>query len=220
MDKLAQHSEVPCLVPEVNDPVSQQEFTFLLREICTPGTPATEGAADREDRRVGAEVSSGRSTGSNEPGNTPDGSHTPGRTKLDRSRSTPQSQPLAMKPIGRADAFGSTDGKHGAATDGLLEQILCPRNMLRAWKRVKANGGAPGVDGMTIQAYPEFVGQQWERIHSSLQAGTYHPAPVLRVFIPKPNGDLRPLGIGSGAPAPAGLRPCEQRQLEFPSGDN
>jgi len=76
-----------------------------------------------------------------------------------------------------------------------LEQILSRQNMLKAWKRVKANGGAAGLDGMTIAAFPVFARQHWERIRSSLMEGTYHPAAVLRVFIPKPNGDLRPLGI-------------------------
>ena len=46
--KLAQHSKAPCSVPEINDLVAQQEFTSLLREICAPGTPATEGAAVRD----------------------------------------------------------------------------------------------------------------------------------------------------------------------------
>ncbi len=67
--------------------------------------------------------------------------------------------------------------------------------MLRAWKRVKANGGAAGVDGMTIAQFPAFARQHWERIRSDLKRGTYHPAAVRRVMIPKPNGDLRPLGI-------------------------
>ena len=88
-----------------------------------------------------------------------------------------------------------TDGKHGTASDDLLEQILSRQNMLKAWKRVKANGGAPGLDGMTITAFPAFARQHWERIRSSPIEGTYHPAAVRRVFIPKPNGDLRPLGI-------------------------
>jgi RNA-directed DNA polymerase len=67
--------------------------------------------------------------------------------------------------------------------------------MHRAWKRVKANGGAPGIDGMTLAAFPAFARQHWERIRSDLIRGTYHPAAVRRVMIPKPNGDLRPLGI-------------------------
>jgi RNA-directed DNA polymerase len=76
-----------------------------------------------------------------------------------------------------------------------LERILCRENLLQAWKRVKANGGAPGLDGMTIAAFPAFARQHGDRIRTSLSEGTYHPAPVLRVFIPKPNGDLRPLGV-------------------------
>ena len=60
---------------------------------------------------------------------------------------------------------------------------------------MKANRGAAGVDGMTIAQFPAFARQYWQEIRARLFAGTYHPAPVRRVFIPKPNGDLRPLGI-------------------------
>ena len=67
--------------------------------------------------------------------------------------------------------------------------------MLQAWHRVKANRGAAGIDGMTVAAFPAFARSHWARIRSSLLAGTYRPAAVRRVFIPKPNGDLRPLGI-------------------------
>jgi RNA-directed DNA polymerase len=99
-----------------------------------------------------------------------------------------------MKPTGRADSR-LAEGKHGTPSDDLLEQILSRKNLLKAWKRVKANGGAAGMDGMTIARFPAFARQHWERIHSSLIAGTYRPAAVRRVYIPKPNGDLRPLGI-------------------------
>jgi RNA-directed DNA polymerase len=102
---------------------------------------------------------------------------------------------VATRPAGRAIDSREADGKHGGASDDLLERILSRENMLRAWKRVKANGGAPGMDGMTVAAFPAFARQHWDRIRTSLMAGTYHPAAVLRVFIPKPNGDLRPLGI-------------------------
>ena len=68
--RLAQHSEAPCSVPEINGPVVQREFTFLLRETCSPGPPATAGAAASNGRRAGTGVSRGRSTESNEPGNT------------------------------------------------------------------------------------------------------------------------------------------------------
>jgi len=73
--------------------------------------------------------------------------------------------------------------------------MVAPANLAVAWKRVKANGGAAGVDGMTIVQFPAFARQHWESIRERLLAGTYRPAPVRRVYIPKPNGDLRPLGI-------------------------
>jgi RNA-directed DNA polymerase len=193
--KLAQHSKARCSVPEVNDPAAQQEFTSLLREICVRSTAATPGAPSRKGRGADTEVSRGRSTGSNEPGNTPDWPHTPERAKLVGNRSTPQNPPLATTPTGRAERAGAEENTPRAAPADLLEQILDPHNLQRAWKRVKANGGAPGMDGMTIRTFPEFARRNWQRIRTCLLAGTYHPAPVLRVFIPKPNGELRPLGV-------------------------
>ena len=99
------------------------------------------------------------------------------------------------KPSGRVLAQRLWQLEHGTSSDDRLEQILSPENLKRAWLRVKANGGAAGTDGITIAQFPAFARQHWQRIHSRLLAGTYHPAPVRRVFIPKPNGDLRPLGI-------------------------
>jgi len=100
-----------------------------------------------------------------------------------------------MKPIGRVPEQRLLQLEHGASSTDLLERILCPENLRRAWLRVKANGGAAGADGMTIAQFPAFARQYWPELRSRLLAGTYHPAPVRRVFIPKPNGDLRPLGI-------------------------
>ena len=100
-----------------------------------------------------------------------------------------------MKPIGRVPEQRLLQLEHGASSTDLLERILCPENLRQAWLRVKANGGAAGADGMTIAQFPAFARQHWPEIRSRLLAGTYHPAPVRRVFIPKPNGDLRPLGI-------------------------
>jgi RNA-directed DNA polymerase len=77
----------------------------------------------------------------------------------------------------------------------LLERILSQENMLKAWKRVKANKGAAGVDSMSIEAFPEFARQNWDKIRESLQTGSYHPSPVRRVEIPKATGGTRPLGI-------------------------
>ena len=83
-------------------------------------------------------------------------------------------------------------GKHGGAQANLLEQILSRDNMRRAWQRVKANKGAAGMDGMSIHAFPEFARQHWERIRSALEEGTYRPAAVLRVMIPKATGGNAP----------------------------
>ena len=77
----------------------------------------------------------------------------------------------------------------------MMEQVLAPENLRVAWRRVRANAGAPGIDGMTVEAFAAFGRKHWPRIRSALMAGTYRPAPVRRVFIPKPDGTLRPLGV-------------------------
>src|SRR5512143_2553401 len=61
-DKLARHSAVRCLAPEINGPVVQREFTSLLREACNPSPSATAGAAVSNDRRAGTGVSRGHSS--------------------------------------------------------------------------------------------------------------------------------------------------------------
>jgi len=77
----------------------------------------------------------------------------------------------------------------------LLERILSRENMEWAWKRVRANKGAPGVDDITIDQFPDHCRPHWAGIRESLATGTYLPQPVLRVEIPKPTGGTRPLGI-------------------------
>src|ERR1039458_8311897 len=103
-DKLAPHSAVRCSVPEINGPVVQQEFTFLLRETCNRASSETAGARVSNGPRALAGVSRGRSTESNEPGNT-GGPHNSGRAELGRQNTTIGGLvPGAMKPIeiGRA----------------------------------------------------------------------------------------------------------------------
>jgi RNA-directed DNA polymerase len=90
----------------------------------------------------------------------------------------------------------SFDGRHGDnRIRNMMEQILNPENLKLAWKRVRANKGAPGVDEMSIEEFPEFYRKHGARICELLLAGHYRPAVVLRVFIPKPDGSQRPLGI-------------------------
>jgi RNA-directed DNA polymerase len=88
---------------------------------------------------------------------------------------------------------GSARPKVGAGT--LLEAALTRENLHRAWKRVKANKGAAGVDGLDIEHTAEVLRTRWSEIRQMLLAGTYRPAPVRKVMIPKPDGSQRELGI-------------------------
>ena len=84
-DKLARHSAVRCSVPEINGPVVQREFTFLLREACNRAPSETAGARVSNGPRAFAGVSRGRSTESNEPGDGSTGrTHNSGRAELGR----------------------------------------------------------------------------------------------------------------------------------------
>ena len=80
-------------------------------------------------------------------------------------------------------------------TSGLLEKILAPDNMNLAYKRVKANKGSHGVDGMTVNELLQFLKQSGKQLRQSLLEGKYNPEPVRRVEIPKPDGGIRLLGI-------------------------
>ena len=82
-----------------------------------------------------------------------------------------------------------------SAGQGLLAQVLARENMQRAWKRVKANKGAAGVDGMDIAATGRYLVTALPNIRTQVMEGTYRPSPVRRVGIPKPDGSERELGI-------------------------
>jgi len=79
--------------------------------------------------------------------------------------------------------------------EGLWERIFSRKNLIAALKRVKRNGGAPGVDGMTVEELPEHLKVHWPSIRGKLEAGTYRPSPVKRVEISKAGGGVRQLGI-------------------------
>jgi RNA-directed DNA polymerase len=82
-----------------------------------------------------------------------------------------------------------------AITESLMEGVCERENCKRALKRVKANKGSPGVDGLTVRQLPGFLQQHWPAIREQLRSGTYKPQPVRRVEIPKPDGGVRKLGI-------------------------
>jgi RNA-directed DNA polymerase len=82
-----------------------------------------------------------------------------------------------------------------AGTGGLLEAALTRQNLQAAWKRVKANKGAAGVDGLDIEQTARRLSTRWPDIRQELLAGRYRPQPVRKVMIPKPDGSQRELGI-------------------------
>ncbi|MFO8163784.1 MAG: group II intron reverse transcriptase/maturase [Desulfatiglandales bacterium] len=88
-----------------------------------------------------------------------------------------------------------TDPSTGASR--LIEIILERENMSRALQQVRANKGAPGIDGMTVDQLPSYLRRHWTKIKTALLNGTYEPLPVRRKEIPKPQGGVRLLGIPS-----------------------
>jgi group II intron reverse transcriptase/maturase len=79
----------------------------------------------------------------------------------------------------------------------LLEKVLDRDNLNRAYKRVKANKGAPGVDGMTVEEALPWLKEHGKELTDSIRQGKYKPDPVRRKEIPKPDGGVRKLGIPS-----------------------
>jgi RNA-directed DNA polymerase len=93
-------------------------------------------------------------------------------------------------------AFTAVKDKTQPEAERLLEEVLRRENMLSAFRRVRSNKGAPGIDGMTVEELVPYLKMEWPRIREELLKGTYQPTPVRQVEIPKPNGNgRRPLGI-------------------------
>ena len=80
-------------------------------------------------------------------------------------------------------------------SSSLMEEVVDDANMDAAWRRVKANRGAPGPDGITVDVFLETFRHQWPEVRRQLLEGTYRPTPVRRKSIPKPDGGERHLGI-------------------------
>ena len=85
-----------------------------------------------------------------------------------------------------------TEERNGA---DLLEKVLDRENLNRAFKKVKANKGSPGIDGMTVEDAPEWLREHKGELLESIRNGEYKPMPVRRKEIPKPDGGVRKLGI-------------------------
>src|SRR5674476_44103 len=94
------------------------------------------------------------------------------------------------------ESAGAMNGtENPASTNRLMEEVCERENLKAALRRVKANKGSPGVDGMTVGGIKDYLKQHWPAIREQLLNGTYEPKPVRRVEIPKPDGGVRKLGI-------------------------
>ena len=171
LGKGAQHSEALSLGDTVDDGIVQLEFTLLSGEIPIPNR--------------NGEVSRRHSTAS----------ALAGRPEHEGRQESLRCEESSVKPNGGDESLSKQDKLE--SRNDLLECILSRENMLKAWKRVKANKGSSGIDEMTVEEFPEFARHNWEHIRLSLMKGTYTPKAVRRVEIPKPTGGKRPLGIPS-----------------------
>ncbi len=98
-------------------------------------------------------------------------------------------------PAGRSDGSahpGEAVSRPGAS---LWEEFLSAANLGAALRRVEANKGAAGVDGVTTEELRGWLREHWEGVRQSLEVGSYRPSPVRRVTIPKPGGGERLLGV-------------------------
>ena len=116
------------------------------------------------------------------------------RAEYSENRSCPQRNSAEHEKYVGAQ---SADGQEMVKQDGadLLERILSRDNLNRAYKQVRANKGAPGIDGMTIEDALPWLREHREELLESIRQGKYKPQPVRRKEIPKPDGGVRKLGI-------------------------
>ena len=77
----------------------------------------------------------------------------------------------------------------------LMEQVCLRSNLVKAYKRVRANKGSAGIDGMTVDGFKTYLQSHSEQLFQSLRDGSYRPQAVRKVMIPKPGGGERQLGI-------------------------
>lgn len=199
-DEWASYHEVLLSESAVKPGVVSRKSPPLPRETCPPYSRQTgPGGGNTGGERTG--VSSGHSSAGNEPGvrdglsfrKDPEGLTHARRTKPKVSAETAASSQLVL-PLGEPSGADVTAEKDCGQSE-LWDRILEPANLNEAWRRVRANGGAAGIDRMSIAAFPAFVRAHWNRVCEKLQAGTYAPSPVRRVYIPKKSGGQRPLGI-------------------------
>ena len=105
-------------------------------------------------------------------------------------------QAKQVKPEGLDQRVEQSPTRDEGKTNAeLWDRIWEHQNLLTALERVERNGGAPGIDGMTVAELRPYLKEQWLEVRETLDQETYQPRPVRRVEIPKPEGGKRLLGI-------------------------
>src|SRR5712691_7280554 len=96
---------------------------------------------------------------------------------------------------GTESSLARYESERLAESEGLMEEVCEARNLKQALRRVKSNGGGPGIDGMKTEELGPWLIGNWNRVREELLGGGYRPQAVKRVEIEKPDGGTRKLGI-------------------------
>lgn len=118
-----------------------------------------------------------------------------GHQKSERSERSSRARGEAVRDGGSGEALLARQAPNDSGSEGLLTQALRRENLVLAWKRVRANAGSAGIDGLTVSQTAEHLKAHWPRLREELLAGSYRPQPVRCVRIPKAGGGMRELGI-------------------------
>lgn len=106
-----------------------------------------------------------------------------------------QMDSVEREEYAKVPSASPVEGKERDGAENLLKRILDRNNLNRAYKQVKRNHGAPGIDGMTVEQALPWLQEHRAELLQSIREGTYNPSPVRRKEIPKPDGGVRKLGI-------------------------
>jgi hypothetical protein len=174
--------------------------------------PVTDGPTDDARRRGESESRDGGSRSAAETASPrlPAGRAKPGNHGAPQGRTMIEEILEPERPKGRASAIPKK------AKPSRMDGAQRSQNLAAAWTRVKANHGAPGIDGMTVGDFPAFARGHWPRIATAIREGSYRPAPVKRAWIDSLRSPLA--GHSSGVSVSLALG-SEARRDETPAGD-
>ena len=181
--------------------------SYLGRSRLTSERETTRRVTRRSEKSAEAIVAAGfgaRGPPQCEGPNSEESESTVGHDKARHQTSNDQFElPLegkgeALRAERSGEATSAVPGDEHSGVDEallLMERIVDGGNLRRALKRVRRNQGSPGVDGLTVDEWPAYLGQHWPTIREQLLTGRYQPSPVQRSEIQKPGGGMRALGI-------------------------